>query len=269
MIYNVALDFSHPLSRTDKRTISSESRWDFDKPLESRRKTPGILLLNREVHYEATNKLYDKTFVLNRGCDPRILMEYFSKGFLQKLRRVKINVPLLDDPARFANDETWPNMFLLLYPVWQQAHSLHSLQVDLPILSRVHLFRNDIEYLEAYIALVVVPLNLLKKEINKTRRPTNVDYSEPYQPFGPPPKLRPDSQEAILAITLDCDLFQAGIEEEVRAVLGLATNRRVGNLEYFTERYPGWSYWWNSEKKPRSIKSTFGILAHRRDLGNR
>jgi hypothetical protein len=262
MIYDLALDLSHPLSRTDQKVISSESWYNFPKELGNRRRIPGILLLNRQVHHEAINNLYDKTFVLNRGCDPRVLMEYFTKGFLQKLRHVKMKVDLTKDLYGFGSHQTWADMFRLLYPVWQQTHSLQSLELDLPIISRPGFLSMDEQYLAEYVALVVVPLNLLKKEINKMQPPTNLNNPEPFQPI----KVVA-SQEALLAITLDCDLLQPENQNQVREVLYRAAHN-LGNLEKLAETHPGWRSWWNSEKNPRTIKNTFGVLAFRRGLGS-
>ncbi|MCJ1317864.1 hypothetical protein MMC15_003191 [Xylographa vitiligo] len=101
------------------------------------RPTPGILLLNHQIHNEAMKVLYSKPFIMQRICTPHILLDCFSKLFLQQIRHVIFRMNLDQDshiPIFNSEDVSygdWSDALSLLGLVWQQRHSLARL--DFPI----------------------------------------------------------------------------------------------------------------------------------------
>jgi hypothetical protein len=59
---------------------------------------------------------------------------------------------------------------------------LKSLELNLPILSNLGFVGITQEHLEEYVGLDVVPLNLLKREIDNIQISNTVDHCEPSQP---------------------------------------------------------------------------------------
>jgi hypothetical protein len=163
-------------------------------------------------------------------------MECFGKGFLKQLRRVQLNVDLDQDSASFGARQTWADLFRLLYPVWQQLNSLiECLELNLPILSQLDLVGINQYHLEAYVGIVVLPLNLLKNDVDNTPIPTNFDYFIQLKPIGQEHRRSTYAfRQALCGITLESDLFKPVTQDQVRRFLGLASKEEHWNLEEFT-----------------------------------
>jgi len=63
---------------------------------------------------------------------------------------------------------------------------LKSLELTLPVHSNLGFVRLTQEHLEEYIGLTVVPLNLLKREIDNIQISNTVDHCEPSRPVREP-----------------------------------------------------------------------------------
>ncbi|KAH6645471.1 hypothetical protein BKA67DRAFT_664545 [Truncatella angustata] len=94
--------------------------------------TPGILLCNRQVAWEAREAMHFKTFTLRRPPPhttalgkPMDITEFVSEGTLKKMRRVEFVMNLWFDPRG------WSKTIEVLLDVWSVENHLRKINITL------------------------------------------------------------------------------------------------------------------------------------------
>jgi len=129
MIYDLCFDFSYALRHVN---TNRDPPYDLDRQNYDWVTTPSLLLLNHQVHAEASEVLYNKELVVDGACQTHYFIRCFSKTMLQKIRHVTLNIDLSSfSTVDHTFHHNWIDLCMLLSLVWGEGHGLKTFRLTL------------------------------------------------------------------------------------------------------------------------------------------